>query len=340
MIENADLQELVGNKYPFEIRNGLDQASWYLDGNLKPVVLLPSNFVKNAFERLPKEEIQKLFFDPFFGIFPHEINEANLAVALARGNTSILTKYPSYKPHGKILERLIAMRATDAEILASFGKDRVGPLEWIAGEAHHIITASDFSGYHTYTDRTEDQLRESLCEVEFVPTIGKNTEVMNLITRGSVICSEDGFDIGEMTVDSQTIYYVEDKAYAVIQNNDGWYWLLEMYSLSPKSGAIRSIIKYVIKKYKQISLDIQLSAEAIAYFEKSIAAGHFNAYVVDYKNRTMTSYNPDDENHRKIPIYDCPYGERPANTDSNQYGWVLREGIVRRGILSPNTILF
>ncbi len=181
-----------------------------------------------------------------------------------------------------------------------------------------------------------------LLEIETVPPIGKNDAVLALIDgSGTIIDEKDGFGIGRVISGNQTVLYaVKDAvlAYAVIEKRESWAWLLEMFSIVEKSGGMRAVIRYAILEYRRIAVDMQLSPEAISYLEANIASGQFAALVADYRAETMTTYNPDDSTHRSLPLYDRKVGDRPANHDAGQYGWVLTEGMARRGALTENVL--
>lgn len=138
-----------------------EHASWFFDPSLTPVVTIPEKLITNAFARYDAAELSKFFSDPFFGIFPHERDEALVTLMLCRGQyDEILRKYPLYRPSPAMLERLKNLDETDEDIFKSFSESPTGNLEWVGGEAHDIVTSPDFNGYHQYVFATDDELAD------------------------------------------------------------------------------------------------------------------------------------------------------------------------------------
>src|SRR5271170_4740639 len=82
---NSTGDKVVFDSYPHEFKKISDDvASWRWDAALNPVVVIDPKLIKNT-KRLSVEDQEKYWLDSFFGLLPHEYNEANITLKLLRG---------------------------------------------------------------------------------------------------------------------------------------------------------------------------------------------------------------------------------------------------------------
>ena len=154
MKEDFSIDPLKGIPYKYEYIQGTD-PTWKLDSSGNPVVLIDPGYIQRHFERLSKEELDKALFDPFFGLFPHEVLEANISKEIAAGGyLEVLKRYPKHKPIPVIKQWII--NNTPVDLRPFYGKDNWGKYENIGGEAHDIIVSPDRDAYDEYYSYIEN----------------------------------------------------------------------------------------------------------------------------------------------------------------------------------------
>jgi len=180
---------------------------------------------------------------------------------------------------------------------------------------------------------------EILDEISVISRLGVNPEINNLIQGATYI---EG-DIWGKDYDPDFLYFIGNpvESYCVVRNREGRMTLMELVTEKDKryQGLAGKLIKFICKKYHNVFIDDNLSIDSIQMFEKLIANKKINASIFDRKTGELTTYNPDMISHKKHPMYDMVIQgiDRPIVSKDEQYrfGWVIHEGYVRDGILSP-----
>jgi hypothetical protein len=147
-------------KYRIAFDAEADQASWYLDANLSPVVVLSPVETERAFERLSQRELLKYFFDPFYGLLSHEHSEAGVALALLSGDTTVLNMYPKHKLGKRDKQNLEDWKNLSVSDVRNIvvNKRSWGRHENAAGLAHELIISDNPTAYYKYLDSIHNKL--------------------------------------------------------------------------------------------------------------------------------------------------------------------------------------
>ena len=149
------IDELIDSKYhkKYRIENrGTAGSSWMFDSNLEPYLLLDIDELSKVIKKFTDKELDVYLNDPFVGLFPHEINEAEVTKMLLMGRVGeVLQKYPKYKltPHYKKLLNDL----TPVNSLEQFKNTDTFDFKYepIAGLAHEIIISDNPKEYYKYT---------------------------------------------------------------------------------------------------------------------------------------------------------------------------------------------
>jgi hypothetical protein len=116
---------------------------------LNPVISLSKEDANKKF--YSKEEAHKFFYHPFFGLFPHEKNEATVARHLLLGNhQKIISRYPHAK---KLISKFPHKipKYTEEHLKEINEKDKDHPhIDLAGGLAHEIIIGHDKKAYYAH----------------------------------------------------------------------------------------------------------------------------------------------------------------------------------------------
>lgn len=160
-------------KYKLVSDPDVPDASWELDENLNPIVLLNKTWVNLNKLKLSKAKLDKIFFDKFVGVIPHEIDEATVALQLIYGDNSYRKKYP--KAERVRLEdtplnlrySISIIRSSDdpkgelKKIRANKPKIYERLLNHFGGTAHDIIISDNPALYDKFYGETWDLIGKS-----------------------------------------------------------------------------------------------------------------------------------------------------------------------------------
>lgn len=95
------IERIVGPKYIIKMQTlEGDVGSWTLNDDLHPVALIDPRMAERSFEVFDDAELYKFYADPFFGLVPHEHDEALVFIDLVRGiKEPLREKYPKSKKY-------------------------------------------------------------------------------------------------------------------------------------------------------------------------------------------------------------------------------------------------
>jgi len=193
-------------------------------------------------------------------------------------------------------------------------------------------------------DRLQPETPEILDEIEVVAALGTHPNPAELIV-GAV---DDGDDVLKKTFGEDVVYAIGEHpdAYGIVRTNSTNVWLLELWTRPDQrgKGLAGRLIKHMLHKHKHLFVDMSLTTDSIRMIEKMVNSGVVKAGVLDTVAGEITDYNPDNPQHRARPMYDMeiPGIDRPPLPVRlrTTIGWVLQEGVSRRGILSPYVRLY
>jgi hypothetical protein len=149
--DEQELARLVKSRNPNYVFKVGNEDTWAINSQLTPYVIVSPDTIKIIMQSSPDER-EKMLFDSFYGLFPHEYDEAEVTIALCRGKVDqVLKKYPKYKIHPRFYERLKDVYLNDNEIYLSFNENpSIHDNHWIGGEAHEIIISDNPSSYYKF----------------------------------------------------------------------------------------------------------------------------------------------------------------------------------------------
>lgn len=164
-MSNLDRLRILATDYRLEYEEMTDDiGSWKLDENLNPVVVVDPRIVDKTFE-LNESDFYKFYFDPFFGFFSHEHNEALVTMKLIRGDiSSVLFDYP--KAHIRKIdldllekitnpeERILALVGHQVQDWHKAGVDSDNMCFCCQMISHEVITSHDPEEYYKWIDQT------------------------------------------------------------------------------------------------------------------------------------------------------------------------------------------
>jgi len=122
-----------------------EQSTWQLDQAGNPVIILRPEDRDRTFPT--KQEAFKFFLDPFFGVLPHEQNEAEVAkLILFKNLKPVYQRFPEFHPDKSWMRdynRLPKIEnISDASEL---------DLDLAGGLAHDVIIAKDIDAYRKWS---------------------------------------------------------------------------------------------------------------------------------------------------------------------------------------------
>jgi len=152
----SKIHKIIGNQCKFQFLPDIDDAMWMWDSNLTPIVLLNKTIIETVFQQ-SSDFIEKYFNDPFLGLFPHEIEEANTTLLLMQFQLDVLKKkYPKFDVEedsdwSNSIKRLNLKQLSFIEIKQKFAlKRNIGNYEFFGGVAHEMIISPDTKKYNDW----------------------------------------------------------------------------------------------------------------------------------------------------------------------------------------------
>lgn len=143
-----------------EANSKKNDATWHHDHDLKPVIHLDKTEVNHHYKTLSKEKFHKDYHHPFFGVVPHERDEANVTLKLMKGEHKEVHKdYPKYKEskmakhiggtYDEGVRKKFPPRTHEQfKDLSHLWPEKFRDYgEYHGGVAHEIITSPDPKGY-------------------------------------------------------------------------------------------------------------------------------------------------------------------------------------------------
>lgn len=155
------LKQILGADYDLLSFSGSssDDVTWMPRLN-RVNIIFPSPVIDAMFANLSPDEIQKYLLDPFFGLIPHEKNEYQVTLDLARGKLQeVKRRYPrcNYTPFLNQYTR--AMAAMNPIKVQSFLKGEMSwPFELLGGIAHEVIISKNSAAYQKYYDNITNKI--------------------------------------------------------------------------------------------------------------------------------------------------------------------------------------
>lgn len=132
---------------------------------------------------------------------------------------------------------------------------------------------------------------------------------LDMFLQQSNYCCDFGENIIKLTkIQNYLIYLLVDKedeilSYLIIQNNNGFEWLMEIMSIVKNKGYAQNLLIYIIKNIsKPLFLDVSLTEDSVKMIEKLIKNKKINVKVADLENEKIFPYN--DLNDVHIGMYD------------------------------------
>ena len=162
LLEDQDIETQLLKNYIkqktnsiFEIVTDIQQCTWGLTTDLEPIVYIEKEFLFKVHSENVKTLFDIIMFDPFYGVIPHEVEEANITIEICRGGIDrVLQKYPRYFMTHSMYQDLKQLSLKDYQIYDNFASpDKISRYEYVAGEAHEIIISPDPSGYNNFIDK-------------------------------------------------------------------------------------------------------------------------------------------------------------------------------------------
>lgn len=136
----------------------------------------------------------------------------------------------------------------------------------------------------------------------------KNKNLDMFLQQSNYYC-DFGENIIKLTkIQNYLIYLLVDKedeilSYLIIQNNNGFEWLMEIMSIVKNKGYAQNLLIYIIKNIsKPLFLDVSLTEDSAKMIEKLIKNKKINVKVADLENEKIFPY--DDLNDVHIGMYD------------------------------------
>lgn len=134
----------------------------------------------------------------------------------------------------------------------------------------------------------------------------------------------------------------EVMAYAIVENKNGDWWLLELWVAEPHrdTGLVTLLLIYIVKRAKKkVFMDKEVTGKSAGMIEHLISNGRLTGSIVDLVKNKVIDYNPDDPDHLAIPMYDKSVEgvDRPllSKEEAKNFTWLLESKSARRGILMP-----
>jgi hypothetical protein len=140
----------------------VDQPNWTIDEKGKVKVLYPKKEWDGAKANLSKEDYEKYLNDPFFGVLPHERNEARLSLLILAHKFDVVKKeFPNFKMDKstlRVIQRMFPEPVSKDHLLAVDEKEREALLNSAGGIAHELLVSKDTKAYYDWIDYTEDKI--------------------------------------------------------------------------------------------------------------------------------------------------------------------------------------
>ena len=140
----------------------VDQPNWTIDDKGKVKVLYPKKEWDGAKANLSKKDYEKYLNDPFFGVLPHERNEARLSMMILNHKFDEVKKeFPSFKLDKsmlRVIQRMFPEPVNMKKFLASDENEREHLLNAAGGIAHELLVSKDPKGYYDWIEYTEDKI--------------------------------------------------------------------------------------------------------------------------------------------------------------------------------------
>ena len=157
----ARLEKAVNGRYRFRLDSvDVGFEHWIFDSSAQVVVML-SKTVLLAADKLPEKEYQKYYFHPFFGTFPHEVQEGRVTDMMLRGQWDNLRgMYPNFKWNGFAVKKCIEFTLPTAKQLREiYSTGSLGKWSFFGGEAHDIIISPNRDSYYKYVFSMYDRMK-------------------------------------------------------------------------------------------------------------------------------------------------------------------------------------
>ena len=180
----------------------------------------------------------------------------------------------------------------------------------------------------------------SITENSLKSFLSVNQNIGIYLNQSKKIGSMDKGDIFLYSQDNQDLYILKNEkilSYIIIQNNSDHFWMMEIASLVQGGGYSTTLLRWILDhKVKTLYIDRDLTPDSVKMLEKMISEKNVKANIVDLKNGTIATYNPDKDYN--IPMYDreIPGINRPIlKKNPHDIVWMIEEDInIRGGLLS------
>ena len=136
----------------------------------------------------------------------------------------------------------------------------------------------------------------------------KNKNLDMFLQQANYYCDFEENIIKLTKIQNYFIYLLVDKedeilSYMIIQNNNGFKWLMEIMSIVKNKGYAQNLLIYIIKNIsKPLFLDVSLTEDSVKMIEKLIKNKKINVKVADLENEKIFPYDDLDDVH--IGMYD------------------------------------